>query len=107
MNSLNSVNRNEWLESKYNIYKNLIIIGLAWVLLFTAFQSMANLQSSLNQDANLGTKSLSTIYFTLVFSCPVISWGSDLVNTGNEVIVVSPFSLRKEKGAFIESLARD
>lgn len=58
-----------WLKSKGKIYKNLIVIGLAWMFLFTAFQSMSNLQSSLNSDAGLGTASLSTIYVSLVVSC--------------------------------------
>ena len=36
-----------WLKSKFKIYKNLIVIGIAWIFQFTAYQSMANLQSSL------------------------------------------------------------
>ena len=36
---------------------------------FTAYGSMANLQSSLNIDGGLGTASLSTIYVTLILSC--------------------------------------
>ncbi len=63
---------NVWIESKGKILNNLIIISLAWVLLFTAFQSMANLQSSLNSDEGLGTASLSTIYLTLVVSCLLV-----------------------------------
>lgn len=58
-----------WLKSKFKIYKNLIVIGIAWIFLFTAFQSMANLQSSLNTDEGLGVASLSTIYVSLVISC--------------------------------------
>jgi MFS family permease len=58
-----------WIHSKQKILKNLFVIGLAWVFLFTAFQAMANLQSSLNSDEGLGTASLSTIYITLVVSC--------------------------------------
>lgn len=61
-----------WLDSKQKIFNNLIIISLAWVLLFTAFQSMANLQSSLNSDEGLGTASLSTIYLALVVSCLLV-----------------------------------
>ena len=53
---------------KDKIKKNVFIIGLAWIFLFTAFQSMANLQSSLNKDEGLGTAALSTIYITLVVS---------------------------------------
>ena len=58
-----------WIHSKQKILKNLFVIGLAWFFLFTAFQAMANLQSSLNSDEGLGTASLSTIYITLVVSC--------------------------------------
>lgn len=47
----------------------MIIIGLGWVFLFTAYQSISNLQSSLNSDQGLGTASLSTIYVTIVLSC--------------------------------------
>ncbi len=56
------------LSLKTKIKKNVLTIGVAWVLLFTAFQSMANLQSSLNNDQGLGTASLSAIYITLVIS---------------------------------------
>ncbi|XP_045110414.1 UNC93-like protein [Portunus trituberculatus] len=49
------------------IMKNVLIISLAFTFLFTAFNSMANLQSSINQ-AN-GTVSLTIIYVALVVSC--------------------------------------
>jgi len=39
------------------------------MLLFTAFQSMANLQSSINKVEGLGTTSLAVIYAALVVSC--------------------------------------
>ncbi len=58
-----------WINSKRKILRNLFIISLSWTFLFTAFQSMANLQSSLNSDSGIGTTSLSTIYITLVISC--------------------------------------
>lgn len=51
------------------ILKNLFTIGFGWVFLFTAYSSIANLQSSLNSDDGLGTVSLSTIYFSLILSC--------------------------------------
>lgn len=54
---------------KFLVYKNLLVVGLAWVFFFTAYQSIANLQSSLNSDGGLGTASLSTIYVSLIFSC--------------------------------------
>ncbi len=58
-----------WTQSPVKIKTNLLIISWAWLIMFTAFQSMANLQSSLNSDKGLGTLSLSTIYVTLVISC--------------------------------------
>jgi hypothetical protein len=51
---------------KLMFLKNVFLVGGSWILLFTAFQSIANLQSSLNSDSGLGTASLSTIYVTLI-----------------------------------------
>jgi MFS family permease len=65
----NIIIESSWTYSRTKILKNLFVIGLAWILLFTAFQSMANLQSSLNSNQGLGTASLSVIYITLVISC--------------------------------------
>lgn len=67
LNVLNA--ESQWTMSQGAIMRNLLVISLAWVVLFTAFSSMANLQSSLNANAGLGTLSLSTIYVTLVTSC--------------------------------------
>ena len=55
------LNKVKWL-----FYKNLIVIGFGWIFLFTAFQSISNLQSSLNPDDGLGTISLSAIYVSLI-----------------------------------------
>ncbi|RNA27739.1 UNC93 [Brachionus plicatilis] len=73
-----AISERNWANSGYLIHKNLFVIGLAWFLLFTAFQSMANLQSSLNSDAGIGTLSLSTIYITLVISC--FFWPPIMIN---------------------------
>lgn len=62
--------QNTWLKSKRKILKNLIILGLAWTFQFTAYQSMANLQSSLN--VSLGTATLSSIYVALILSCLLV-----------------------------------
>jgi hypothetical protein len=59
----------KWLGSKLQIMKNLFVIGTAWMFQFTAYQSMANLQSSLNSDEGLGTASLSSIYASIIISC--------------------------------------
>lgn len=56
-------------KAKIIVYKNLFIVGLAWVFFFTAYSSIASLQSSLNSEAGLGVASLSTIYVSLIISC--------------------------------------
>lgn len=48
---------------------NVIVISVSFTLLFTAYQSTANLQSSLNTEAGLGTASLTAVYVGLVISC--------------------------------------
>jgi hypothetical protein len=50
-----NLTKDKWLKSKKLIYKNVFIIGFAWIFLFTAYGSVANLQSSLNNDEGLGT----------------------------------------------------
>ena len=55
--------------TKIRSYKNLIILSLGFLFLFTAFQALQNLQSSIHKDANLGLASLCVIYAALVLSC--------------------------------------
>ncbi|CAL4066106.1 unnamed protein product, partial [Meganyctiphanes norvegica] len=58
---------------KFVIMKNIIIMSIAFTFNFTAYNAMANLQSSIN--AQLGTASLSTLYAALVVSCMFVpSW---------------------------------
>ncbi|XP_042205187.1 UNC93-like protein isoform X3 [Homarus americanus] len=52
---------------KFRILKNVVIISIAFMFLFTSFNSMANLQSSINKVE--GTAALSTLYAALVVSC--------------------------------------
>lgn len=60
-------------QEKFSIMKNIIIISIAFVFLFTAYNSMANLQSSMNKE--MGTAALSTLYGALVISCCFVpSW---------------------------------
>lgn len=54
---------------KRTVYRNLLIISVCFVLLFTAFSALSNIQSSLNSDQGLGTTSLSVIYAAMVISC--------------------------------------
>ena len=56
--------------SPHGIYKSRHFNNLKIFLgLNQAYQSMANLQSSLNSDEGLGTASLATIYITIIISC--------------------------------------
>jgi hypothetical protein len=55
-------------ESGFRAYKNLLVISVAFLLQFTAFNGMQNLQSSLNTEANIGVNSSSIIYVFLIIS---------------------------------------
>ncbi|XP_045611694.1 UNC93-like protein [Procambarus clarkii] len=60
-------------REKISIIKNIIIISIAFMFLFTSYNSMANLQSSINKVD--GTAALSTLYGALVVSCCFLpSW---------------------------------
>ncbi|GAB0100296.1 hypothetical protein DMENIID0001_163130 [Sergentomyia squamirostris] len=50
------------------IIKNVIILGFAFMVHFTAFHGTSNLQSSVNTDASLGTFTLAAIYGSLILS---------------------------------------
>ena len=77
MNSINTISNNQKIslavtqsaETKDNddhskifsmkkIFKNLLVLSLALVLLFTAYTNMLTLQSSLNTKQNVGVNSL-------------------------------------------------
>ncbi|CAF3615188.1 unnamed protein product [Adineta steineri] len=53
---------------RFKTYKNLLVLCIAFLLQFTAFGAIGNLQSSLNTEANVGVNSLSIIYAFLIFS---------------------------------------
>ena len=55
-------------QEKFGIIKNLIIICVAFMLVFTAFQSMSALQSSINKVDGLGTWSNVAVYAALITS---------------------------------------
>ena len=54
---------------KRHIIKNLLVVSFGFLFLFTAFQSLSNLQSSLNKVDGLGVVALSVIYGALIVSC--------------------------------------
>lgn len=69
MQPVASMSAKEIRREQIKIWKNVIIISFAFMCLFTAFNSMANLQSSINSVSGLGTGSLSTLYAAIVLSC--------------------------------------
>ena len=58
----------EQKSEKRKITKNVFIVSFGFLFLFTAFQSLQNLQSSLNKVQGLGLASLSVIYAALILS---------------------------------------
>jgi len=67
--AVDNMTEDEVRAEKKGIMKNVILISFAFLLLFTAFQSMSSLQSSINRVCNLGTYSNAVIYGALVVSC--------------------------------------
>ena len=55
--------------SRNRIVKNLLIVSFGFLLNFTAYGGLANLQSTLNKEDGLGVGGLATTYGALVISC--------------------------------------
>ena len=91
-------------KEKRKITKNVYVISLGFLFLFTAFQSLQNLQSSLNKDEGLGLVSLSVIYAALILSCIFVppfvigrlgcKWTLVLAMTGYVLYTVSNYYAR-------------
>ena len=64
----NDKNLRSYVLSKQSIYKNLAVLSISFLLLFSAFLSLQNLQSSLNIAEGLGTIGLSCVYGSLFVS---------------------------------------
>ncbi|XP_019639091.1 PREDICTED: uncharacterized protein LOC109481058 [Branchiostoma belcheri] len=59
--------------TKRRIIINLLVQCFGFLLLFTAYQSLQNLQSSINRARNLGLTSLAVIYGTLIPAGPFLA----------------------------------
>ncbi|XP_050310325.1 UNC93-like protein isoform X2 [Anthonomus grandis grandis] len=55
-------------NEQLRIWKNVLVIGFAFMIHFTAFWGASNLQSSINSEAALGTFTLAAIYGSLILS---------------------------------------
>ena len=60
---------NDNVLSKVSIYKNLAVLSISFLLLFSAFLSLQNLQSSLNITEGLGMTGLTCVYASMIISC--------------------------------------
>jgi hypothetical protein len=66
--SLSEVEQTIPIFSIGKIYKNLILLSIAFILMFTAYNGMVTLQSSLNVKNNVGVNSLIITYSFLIVS---------------------------------------
>ncbi|XP_041375281.1 protein unc-93 homolog A-like [Gigantopelta aegis] len=55
--------------SRNKIFKNVAVLSIAFLFMFTAFNCISNLQSSLNKEKGVGSGSIAIIYAALVASC--------------------------------------
>nr|CAI5860263.1 unnamed protein product [Callosobruchus analis] len=78
--STSTDSQDESLEAeKRRIWRNVLALGVAFMVHFTAFWGASNLQSSVNAEAGLGTITLAAIYASLLLSnillpAMVIKW---------------------------------
>ncbi|KAL8590614.1 hypothetical protein ACOMHN_011050 [Nucella lapillus] len=55
--------------SQNGIKKNVVVVSVGFLFVFTSFQAISNLQTSLNKEDGVGAYSLSAIYAALILSC--------------------------------------
>lgn len=55
-------------SENFRITRNVVVIGLAFMIHFTAFWGTSNLQSTINSDGALGSTTLAIIYGSLILS---------------------------------------
>ncbi|KAF0288150.1 UNC93-like protein [Amphibalanus amphitrite] len=56
-------------RERWKILKNVVAISFAFMCLFTSFQGISNLQSSINSEGGVGTMSQAAVYLALILSC--------------------------------------
>ena len=55
-------------KENFVIMKNVVMMGLAFMIHFTAFHGTFNLQSSVHVDKSLGSTSLAVTYVSIILS---------------------------------------
>ena len=87
--SAESIFLKEKSPSAIRVFKNVLVICFAFLFQFTAFSAIANLQSSLNTDANVGVNSLMIIYACLLISATFLPHPSIAIFGLKWTIVIS------------------
>ena len=67
--------------------KNVVVLGLAFMFVHTAFVSVLSLQSIMNPEGWVGVVSISCIYATTVISCMMAPWIIDKISTKWTMVV--------------------
>ena len=62
----------------FQFKKNLILLCASFILIFSAFRAIQNLQSSLNAEDNLGILAMTCVHGTMFLSC---LWAPAIINT--------------------------
>ncbi|UJR16582.1 hypothetical protein I4U23_003482 [Adineta vaga] len=73
MTSSETIDSNEWQLSKTRHKTNFAILCITFVLVYTSFNAVTNLQSSIHSHKNVGYYSLAIISGCTVFSCLFIT----------------------------------
>ncbi|XP_005112147.2 uncharacterized protein LOC101853209 [Aplysia californica] len=57
--------------STFTFHKNVIVLCCSFILVFSSFQAIQNLQSSMNSEGNLGIYTMMSVHIAMIFSCLV------------------------------------
>lgn len=89
-----------WTPTRTGCYRNLALMSLSCTVVFTAYVSLQNLESSLNQQGGVGVVSLACVNGSLVLCCllaPAVvkriryKWGIALNFCAHGLFVASNF----------------
>ncbi|KAL4235138.1 Protein unc-93 A [Mactra antiquata] len=78
--------------TKHDTIRNLIVICVSFVFLFSAFCSFASLQSSLNKEEGLGTTGQAVLYAAMVLSSLLLTSVTMSKISQKWIMVVSMFT---------------
>lgn len=63
------IDTDELGNTRWRYIKNLVVLSLSFILVFSAFRSIQNLQSSLNTTGRLGVIAMCCVHGTMCLSC--------------------------------------